>query len=220
MSTRIKALFAAAAATGAVVLSVALQEAAQDVIPPMSCAEWQHELAPYQDKQSWHTFHLGFADSAQPPQMVGNRPLGRRDADAFVISMDGCDIELRYPYKLSPAVNGRRVVAFRAPLAVAAAWRQWSQDTPGVLWLGSFGQAVDECVARVPLAQCRQMLGAVHDCWLQDDGTLCRYGRTPAGEACAPGAGSRPLPCVVDRGAGSEFEDLERVITDAELEAE
>jgi len=225
--SRIRTVLVAAAALvvgSAVALGIALTQGAQTVAPPMNCNEWATAVAKYADPQHRETVYLAVPIGTAVPAAYGDRILGDCAAGVCTIKPSACDVSAYWSYKTGAALGGKVIVRVVAPLYIAEGARQWVGSVVGGLWLGSFGQAVTTCLGITTRANCITMFAGVVDCWLQGNGTLCRYGLLYGpGEggknACTPDAGALPMPCEVSRGAGSELVDVARAFTPEDLAA-
>ena len=204
--------------------SAALWQAMQE--QDVDCAQWALAAARANDIQEQHVFYTARRQGTTLPDTLGTCAAG-----VCSITPSGCTGSVQYKFDLGPFVsvggNNWQVVKIEAHPLVAGRLKAFADANPTtVKWFGSFGQLVSSCLALTTGTNCRNMIAPLHDCWLQADGTLCRYSRTtridgPGLEsdgACSPVAGSKPFPCVVSRGAGSESEDAAKLWADAELQ--
>lgn len=124
-----------------------------------------------------------------------------------------------YTYDCGPEVNGWRVCDVYAHPYIAKGWMLAANEYEYLRWYGSMAAVVTACLEHFTGPECLNLLQADNRCWLLDDGRVCRYGALlGADEACPYARVQARLPCVVNRGAGSEMRDAQRVWTDEEMD--
>lgn len=228
--TRLKAWLSGAAALviagGTIALS--LMQSAQEQTPPVSCVEGCELFSRVADSQQWPRFFVAMPQGVATPSAYGATLLG--DCQHGTCSIRGpasCPCGIDYAYEAGPLVDGYRAIEVRAPATVARGWRAWANESGEARWLGGFRDAVAKCLELTTAAKCLQLFDAGNRCWLLSTGDICRYGylvRTqgPGDDpplACPYAQVVSPMPCTVDRGAGSEMVDATADL-DAELDAE
>lgn len=224
---RLQQLLAAAAAAvvaGGLMLGVALRQ--EGTTRGWTCAEWATRIAPYQDPQKHETFFVATQTGVTPPQAFGDRVIGACSNGVCSVLPEGCAAGVDWTYELSATYSGWRLWQVRAPAYIAGALRAWAEPTAGAEFLGPWSTAYQTCRSRFSATACNAVFEADKRCWLLADGSTCRYGlrgnmpnnSSSNNTACSPAADSKPMPCVVDRGAGSELDDVARAFADADYD--
>jgi len=206
--------------TFATALYVAMQEQGVD------CGQWATVAQHANDVQGQYTYYAARKQGLALPDT-----LGMCQGGICSITPEGCSDSVQYQIKTGPFVtvggNNWQVVQIEAHPLVAGRLKAFADDNPtSAKWLGSFGQLVETCLTLTTASNCRQLIAPLSDCWLQPDGTLCRYGITtridgpgqPGDGACQPVNGSRPYPCETTRGPQGAQADFERVWDDSDLQ--
>lgn len=224
--TRLKALLIAAATLvgGGALLTVALQQSAENLSPPMSCKEWAHQVFRWSDPDRAFVYFVAAQTGVNPPAAFGNRVLGDCSAGQCTVSRQDCSVSYSYNYEIILNVDGWRLGRITAIPYIAGGHKAWADATPGAKWLGSFGEVVGNCLEIRSAAECDSFLAPTSDCWLLSNGNLCRYekeygpglGGTQACSA-APSGGDTPIDCADRHGAGSAVSDSNLVWRDSEL---
>ena len=201
MMARIKRVFAAAAAlvvAGATV-AVALHQAGQ--AEGMTCADWARAVPRLAAETS--IYYIAAPSGATPPAAVGDKLIGNCAAGECTVVPQGCPFPIKYTYELTGAITGTRVFRVQSHPYFAAGLKEWAEQTAGAKFLGGMPSMLAKCRESFTNAKCLQLAGLAHQCWLQPDGTLCRYGRTyringpgqPGDGFCTPQATATPFPC-------------------------
>lgn len=227
---RIKAVYrrAVVLVAGGAALAAALWTAMLEQTPPMDCAEWSRDAGRLSDPQNQWTFYAARRQGVTLPPRLGTCMAGV----CSIGPPDNCAGSPAVTYQISTgpfvSVGGSnwQVVKIEAHPLVAGRLKAFAEAEPGARWFESMGQVVSTCLSLTTAANCRAMIGPLHDCWDNGDGTLCRYGRLvringpglATDGACAPGATSKPYPCVTTRGAGGAEADAARVWVVKELQ--
>lgn len=225
MKARMRAIWLGAVGIGGA-FGAALWTSMQLAEPPMGCAEWAENAATLSAADARHVFYVARRQGTTLPDSLGTCAGG-----TCTIKPDNCADGIEYEIKTSPwvtvAANQWQVVRIEAHPKVAGRLRAFADSEPGVRWLGTFTDATAECRTTMTAAQCRDMFVDIEDCWALATGDVCRYGQLvrvntpgdPSPLACpALAANDKPFPCTVARGAGSEWDDLNRAWTVEELE--
>ena len=229
--TRLKQLAGAAAAlviAGGIAVGLALNQAGQSMTPPVTCAEWNASAATWQDAQQGERAILAVKSGAEIPKAVGDRLLGDCVGGICTVKPQACEQAVTYSYQCGPLVNlgepgSWRLCEVRAPLYFLGAWKAVATATPGSFrFFGGFGEAQSSCLALTSGANCLALFDAGARCWLLNDGRTCDHGLMygpglGGSEPCAYARVKAPMPCVVDRGAGSELVDAARVLAEEEM---
>ncbi len=209
MKARLKRILQAAAGlTASLGLAAAILTANQQDAEPLTCPEWEAALASLGDEQV--EFFLAASTTyiqAGVPTVSATRVLGTCAQGECVIPTP-CGTEYRYPFDLSPAVNGWRLARAYAHPYIAGGWQELATTVgPSSLRYWSVRSAVvTTCTGLMTLANCRTLLAGVDDCWLRSDGQQCRAGRlygpglggvNPDGTAatCSPQVGDAWIAC-------------------------
>ena len=141
---------------------------------------------------------------SQIPGGVDFQVANRRRRD-MVLAMDGCRGEYRYRFEVSQDVNGWRVARTEAHPYLARSWELYAAANPDdVLFWRGYSEAPTVCRARFTAGQCLAALRAVNDCFVLEDGRLCRYGAYPA-----PDENGNPVSCVADINAQAKWHPCE-----------
>jgi hypothetical protein len=206
--TRLRALLAAAAVAlvgGAVSLSVALQDEAAVIDPPMACKEWGRRLGRH--RESRREFFVLVQAGYDVPAAIGDRVIGDCQGRRCKISREDCQEDAdsraysyRYRFETGGLVNGWRAAKADVHRYIAKGWQDLADAASEVVWLGSYKQAPANCVATsLSAAQCRNLLRSVNDCWReQPSGTIHTDG------SHVPDTDDEWWPCVVVAGENPE----------------
>jgi len=226
---------------GGISVGIALRDAG--IAEDMTCKQWCASTEKHADPTTHETFFIAISDGTPIPKAWpegdDGRVLGDCSGGTCDLTPTGCaKCPVVYTYHASSLVAGYRLYEVRAPIYIAGGWRLWANDTPGVHWWQSFGQVIDACTANLTGSQCLNILESDERCWMLstvDDcptgvgaetrpvTRFCRYGRVfgcgmGGTLACPYGQAVAVMPCGVDRGAGSETIDTERVFEPAEFD--
>lgn len=211
---RLKMWFTAAAvafvaAAGALTLPQTLEQEAATQDPPVDCREWKQAIASRDSRRIPFWLAISNAEIGSVPEAFDSRVLGTRRGRKMVISRTGCPGEYTYEFEVSAPTNGIRIAKTQADPYIARAWELYATATDGVVFLKGYKETPQACLDDTGLtrAQCLSLLRSINDCWIQADGSLCRYGykAAPAPDnggpvACSPTAASTWTPCVVSLG--------------------
>lgn len=223
MWAKIKAafLYAVGLILTGIAVAVGLQQGLEE--EGVSCDEWQTGIELFQDTQKNETMFMAVQQGIEQPKAYADRVLGDCNAQQKTCSIgpSTCPNSFTYGFSFGSLVSvgetGYRLVEIKAPLYILRGWMKWAEGTEGVEWLGSFGQLKDSCTDKFTNPQCLALFDADDCCWLLDDGTICRHGIKSVvideeGQdvitTCPYAHVVAKLPCVVDRGAGSEEIDV------------
>lgn len=219
--SKLKAVLMAAAALVAVgsAVGIALNQAGQSV--GMTVDEWCDKIDAIRDKQAKEHFFVAVKDGAELPKQAGGYLLGDCSGGTCTIAPDAAPhCSYTYDYNCGPLVSGWRVCETYAHPYVLAGWLAADDDTNIRAYRG-FRRVVDDCKANFTGAQCLELLEADKRCWLLDSpakgSPICRYGSLlgsvePDGSPtpCPYARVVSGFPCVVNRGAGSEWKPIEQ----------
>lgn len=229
MWTKLKALLAAAAALVAIGVAVprALRQAGQE--QGATCGQWASMVERVSDEQAQRSFYLAITEGAEIPKSAGTYLLGDCGGGSCSYLPEGCDAGYTYSYTKGPLRNGWRIYEVRAHPYVARGWKQAASDSGGTIrWYGTKADVVTACLAHFAGGDCLAMLGgASNGCWLLDTGDICRDGYVvrvhgpgdAEPQACPAARIIAPFPCTVNRGVGSEWQEVQETFTDEEMEA-
>jgi hypothetical protein len=180
MKARIKRILQAAAVlvAGGAALAAAIITANQQDQQPLSCAEWSVALSSMGDQQV--EFFLAASTTyvqAGVPTVSATRVLGQCSGGECVIPTPCGDY--RYPFDISPAVNGWRLARVYAHPYIAGGWSELATAVgPSSLRYWSVrSSVVAACLGLLTQLQCRSLFQGLDDCWLRTDGQQCRGGR-------------------------------------------
>jgi hypothetical protein len=185
----------------------------------MTCKQWATSVKRLGDVQSKHHFFLAVQQGAEIPKARGDWILGECSGGTCTIGHESCTVELTYTYDCGPLTAGWRLCEVYANPVFARGWREVATEQADFRWYKGLRDVVTECLNHFTGQQCLDLLDADNRCWLLDDGNFCRYGRE-----YGPGLGGvdadgnpvlcryarvqSPMPCTVNRGAGSEMADV------------
>lgn len=204
---------AAALVIAGTALTLALRQAGQ--AEGVTCEQWGRAVDGLNNIDQHVIFWLAVSSGTTPPGAFADRIIGNCASGVCSASPGGqCDYAATYTYELTGAVSGHRVFRVKAHPYFAGALKAWAEGTAGVTWLGTMGEAFTKCKTVFTAAKCINLLSQGQQCWMQADGTLCRFGRTyrvngpgrVTDGACSPATGSRPYPC--DSGKPDEDSNL------------
>ena len=228
--TKLRAVLAAAASLviGGLSIGIALNQAGQS--EGMTTAEWCAAIDKISDAQKLERFFVAIQDGATIPKAWPDTDSGRLLGDCAggtctIAPAASPECAYTYQYDCGPLRQGWRVCEVRAHPYIAKGWLLAANANPDLRWYGSLGQVVTECLVHFSGPDCLALLQADDKCWLLDDGGVCRYGSllgsAEPDESATPCPYARVkarLPCVVNRGAGSEMTDAERVFEPEEMD--
>ena len=204
--TRLRAVLAAAAALvvgGGLALNVALRQAGQDLVPRMTCAEWEQVVAQAEPPIEWF---VATTDAFVPPTAVGSRIIGTCAAGVCTVEPQSCPTPVTYTYERSAPVSGWRLYRVRGPKYFAVGWRALATAQPAsVRFYRGWAELAADCLTHFTAANCRTLADGAGVCWKRAGNQYCRKGRLYGPGlggvgACSPQAGDSPYPCDVTAG--------------------
>ena len=196
--SRLRAYLLAAVALvgGGVTLTVALQDAADDVSPPLECPEWDTQIDRL--KQRRVGFFVMFQPGVTIPETHDNRILGTCVAATrtCTVSRQDCLNSYTYSFDLGPNVAGWRLAYTDSHPYFARSWERLAADTANLEFLGGYKEAGPACIATALTgAQCRSLFASINDCWREQPGNIVHHQ-----DGYSPDGNDELWPCDVPMG--------------------